>query len=291
MGAHGQHSTTISTLVDLANRYPPELREAQLRDVPRIAFHLELALGVGGSPVGRRICDIGGGIGLFSLGCAALGFRPVVLVDDFGDEINRRVGESVLDLHREYGVQVVSRDVIRDGLGELQGPMDVVTSFDSMEHWHHSPKQVFHSALALLTAGGLFVLGVPNCVNLRKRWSALLGRASWSAMADWYEPAVFRGHVREPSVGDLRYIADDLGLGERVILGRNWLGYRARNRVLRFATALFDQPLRLLPSLCSDIYLVGRKPGGSIDGPHSAAAAGINRRRPLVADAISRHHR
>jgi hypothetical protein len=79
-------------------------------------------------------------------------------------------------------------------------------------------------------------------------------------MAEWYEPPVFRGHVREPDVDDLRYIAGDLGLEKTQIFGRNWLGYGHRSWVMRGLMPLADVALRLRPSVCSDIYLVGNKP-------------------------------
>ncbi len=79
-------------------------------------------------------------------------------------------------------------------------------------------------------------------------------------MGDWYEAERFRGHVREPDVGDLRHIAEDMGLRDVRILGRNWLGYRSPNAMIRTATGLFDYPLRLAPTLCSDIYMVGERP-------------------------------
>jgi SAM-dependent methyltransferase len=202
---------------------------------------------------------VGGGVGLFSVGCAAAGFKRVVLIDDFRDEINRIAGDSILDLHRKRGIEVLSRDVVAQGLG-AEGPFDAVTSFDSMEHWHHSPKRLFRQIMDALRPGGLFVLGVPNCVNLRKRLTVPLGRGKWSRMADWYEPEVFRGHVREPDVDDLRYIGRDLGLENSRILGRNWLGLLSSNPLMRIATIAADRPLRLFPSLCSDIYLVGKKP-------------------------------
>jgi SAM-dependent methyltransferase len=46
-----------------------------------------------------------------------------------------------------------------------------------MEHWHRSPKALFHEALTWLRPGGLLVIGVPNCVNLRKRLTVPLGRS------------------------------------------------------------------------------------------------------------------
>ena len=255
------HQKIVGKLKEIAARYPSELIPHQMADIPRIAFNISLSIPVG-TPINQAVlCDVGGGIGLFSLGCAALGFRKVILVDDFNDEINHQLGESIFNIHRRYGVSIMSRNCITEGLGELGEQLDVVTSFDSMEHWHHSPKQLFHQLMSLLNPLGLFVLGVPNCVNLRKRLTVPLGRGNWSSMQDWYEPAFFRGHVREPSVQDLSYIAKDLRLEDVRILGRNWLGYSGSGGFVRLATRLGDSLIRWKPSLCSNLYLIGRKCG------------------------------
>ncbi len=79
-------------------------------------------------------------------------------------------------------------------------------------------------------------------------------------MKDWYETDRFRGHVREPDVGDLQYIAADLELASPEIMGRNWLGRRSPHRLTARITALVDPLLSRFPSLCSDIYLLGRTP-------------------------------
>lgn len=247
-------------LHELADEYPPELREGQHHDVARILFHVELAL-AGREAEALAICDVGGGIGLFTPACAAAGFSRVVLVDDFRDEVNERTGGAVLDLHRRLGVEIVSRDVVADGLEPVfaAGSFDVITCFDSMEHWHHSPKALLAEIVRLLKPGGLFILGVPNCANLRKRVALPLGRCKWSSMAEWYEKPVFRGHVREPDVDDLRYIARDMGLEQPKIHGRNWLGYYSDRALIRFFTRWSEQALRCFPSLCANIYLTGRK--------------------------------
>jgi hypothetical protein len=104
------------------------------------------------------------------------------------------------------------------------------------------------------------VIGVPNRVNARKRVTMLAGRNQWSPMEEWYEADAFRGHVREPDVRDLSYIARDLGLTEVEMWGRNWLGLKHRNPVTRAAATIADRPLRLRPGLCSDIYMAGRRP-------------------------------
>jgi len=196
---------------------------------------------------------------LFSVGCAAYGVKRSVVVDDFDDSVNHQAGDSILDLHKSLGVDVIKRNVVEDGIDDIAGAFDIITTFDSMEHWHHSPKRLFGDVARKLKPGGIFVLGVPNCVNMRKRITVPFGIGKWSSMQDWYEADKFRGHVREPDVGDLMYIARDMRLANATIVGRNWLGYLSNNPAIRIATKIMDYALRARPQLCSDIYLVGRK--------------------------------
>lgn len=87
----------------------------------------------------------------------------------------------------------------------------------------------------------------------------LFGRAKWSALTDWYDVEFFRGHVREPDLEDLIWIARDMGLINIKTYGRNWMGHYSSSRVVRLLTKLVDIPLRIFPNLCSDIYVVGQK--------------------------------
>ncbi|MFA5983469.1 MAG: methyltransferase domain-containing protein [Methylococcaceae bacterium] len=245
----------------VATQYPTEMIEGQIVDIPRIFFNINIALAAvkHKSPNEVSICDLGGGVGLFSSGCAAYGLNRTVLVDDFDDSINHKTGDAILDIHRKLGVEIISRDVVEKGISDITGNFDIITTFDSMEHWHHSPKKLFHEIVEKLNPGGAFVLGVPNCVNMRKRITVPLGIGKWSQMQDWYEVDKFRAHVREPDVSDLKYIANDMGLVDVNIYGRNWLGYYSTNKATRFATKIMDYPLRLTPTLCSDIYMIGKK--------------------------------
>ena len=97
--------------------------------------------------------------------------------------------------------------------------------------------------------------GVPNCVNLRERIAVPLGAGKWMAVAEWYEKESFRGHDREPDVGDLRYIARDLGLRDVRIFGRNWLGHASRRSWVRALTPMADRVLRPFP--CSAGHSLG----------------------------------
>lgn len=241
-----------------AERYL-EAAPTQLKDIPRIGFHIKLVA----DAVGRRarVLDLGGGMGMFTPGSADVGMQATV-VDDFSDPVNLRQGLTVLEaVHQKAGVTVVQRDIIDEGIDFPPNSFDAVTTFDSMEHWHHSPKSLFASVMQVLRPGGLFLLGVPNCKNIKKRIAYPLGLGNWSNMSDWYEQKRFRGHVREPDTSDLRYIGRDMNLTDVRIFGRNWMGYDIGGLTATI-TRFTDSPLRLFPSLCSDIYLWGKKPGG-----------------------------
>ena len=66
--------------------------------------------------------------------------------------------------------------------------------------------------------------------------------------------------MREPTTGELRQIAADLGLEQVEVWGRNWLGLVNEGPAMRVVSRLADRPLRVVPSLCSDIYVAGRRP-------------------------------
>jgi SAM-dependent methyltransferase len=245
-------------VLEVASSYPQAVRAEQEADVPRTAFHIALAT-FGRRPAELSLLDIGGGFSPFAPACAALGM-DVVMVDDFADPANVRHGDGPLAVHARYGVRVVSRDVVASGLDNIGGPFDVVTCFDAMEHWHNSPKDLFRTVSSkLLKPGGRFVLAAPNCVHLRKRLTVPFGEGSWSRMADWYEQPVFRGHVREPDVSDLRYIARDMQLEDVHVFGRNWFFRLSRYAMIRAFGGILRYPMRLFPTLCSNIYMTGRK--------------------------------
>ncbi|MEY2426897.1 MAG: hypothetical protein QOI61_2469 [Actinomycetota bacterium] len=240
----------------IALTYPAAVSDRQVADIPRIVDHLAILFEAVKPPA--TICDLGGGIGLFSIGCTFLGYRAVV-VDDFSDPINAELGDHALRPLRNAGVRVVTRDFVRNGLGPEVGEVDAFTTFESLEHWHDSPKALLRDVAATLPDKGVLIIGTPNSVNLRKRLTTALGRTHWSSMDDWYEQPIFRGHVREPRMADLEYIIADVGLTLERKVGRNWLGYVSPHRMSRLLTPYLDRLLRPMPTLCADIYVVGRK--------------------------------
>jgi len=252
-------ATPEETLAGLYRRYWTGLLDAETVrwEIARHAFHANLVRGaIGGS---GAVCDVGGGWGSFPAAMALLGHRSV-LIDDCLDSGWGAGRDPRLDMPAESGVERIVSDVLGKPLPLETGSMDAITCIHTIEHFPSSPRPMLREMMRVLKPGGYFLLCAPNCVNLRKRLTVPLGRGKWSSVESWYDEPVFRGHVREPDVEDLAYIGRDLGLTGTRIFGRNWLGRTGRNPLIRAATAVGDPFLRVWPSLCSDIYLEGRRP-------------------------------
>jgi SAM-dependent methyltransferase len=233
----------VKLVRSIAEEFPSELRDWQREDVERVAFNLSLL-----PDRVRSVCDVGGGIRLFSLAATCTG-RAVYVIDDFGDPIIAEFSEPLLSLARRFGVHLIQRDVPAVGIG-LAEKVDAITFFETLEHWHNSPRLALHEAVKSLTPSGLLIVSLPNCVDLHKRIATLLGTARWSSFESWYCQESFRGHVREAAVADLRAIAEDLNLSSYRLFGRNWA---IRLRFGRVADCL----IRQVVSLSSSLYLVG----------------------------------
>ena len=255
-----EHKTPLNeaALLDLINACPKELHSLYRSDIRRVLWQIRFIIERMASDI--DLMDVGGGTSLFPVVLGASGIKTTV-VDWFETEwssvsesFNREMLERVFP---QLGIRAIHADVVHDQGPFMPNSVDVITSFDSMEHWHDSPKATLHAMTRALRSGGLFFLGVPNCVNIRKRVTVPLGYGKWSDMTTFYEQARFFGHVREYDVDDLLYIARDLDLSRVEIIGKNWMGYANHRQIVRTITPFVDRLLQFRPGLCSDIYLVG----------------------------------
>lgn len=242
--------------------YPADIGQRYLKEERRIIFDLKLCLpGSGGD---LEVCDFGGARSPFSLTCAALGVKTTV-VDDFGNTGGNAVLKMYEPLCRIFGVNLVVADMTIAPPEFSDRKFDRICCFHSMEHWTRNPRRLFQSMAKNLAIDGRFIMATPNCVNLRKRITIPLGIGSWSAFDEWYTAEIFRGHVREPNVADLRRIAQDMNLRDVTVMGRNWLGYESSFAMVRPLVPIVDFFLRAFPSLCSDLYVMGVKSDVSDD--------------------------
>jgi SAM-dependent methyltransferase len=207
---------------------------------------------------GKSLVDLGAGTNAINPLLQLMGMN-VSIVDDFGDSgYGNFELDQVLDgVHRAIGVDVYSLDVLHDKLPFKNNSIDVLTTYDALEHFYGNVKHIMEEISRITRPGGKIIIGVPNAANLRKRIASVMGRVQWTSFDEWYYDEPFRGHVREPIVSDLLKLLEVGGYQPVKVIGRNW----NLKRVKKFnsLTTVIGKLIELRPTLCSEIYVVGRK--------------------------------
>lgn len=246
---------TESFYQDVARRYPEPAATYYARDARRMSFQASLVF-----EPGKVFVDVGSGLTPLAFGLQLLGMRTT-MVDRFDYPVDRaQFGspEGVVRVLEDGGVRLAPTDIALDRLPLDDCSVDSVSCVACIEHLHSSPRPLFAEIKRILKPEGQFLLGCPNATNLRKRFSVLLGRSNLPAVDQFWTDGdpVWHGHVREPTISELQWMAEASGLEVVSRLGRNFIGEENYG----WAASLLDQPLRRVPGLCSDIYVLARKP-------------------------------
>lgn len=252
---------SVSSVRDVAEKvlsqYSKEWQELQRCKIKRFSEEISLIYKPGGVVV-----DLGGGDGFRAAICSQLGmtaYSADFYENNAGE--NDHMPDGFLTKYVEATSVARSLGVIFENVDLLSwrpnvSSVDVVMSFDTLEHLHHSPRDLLQHFRNRLSEDGLFLVSIPNATNLPKRIKILFGKNPFSTMHDWYYQPFFVGHVREGITTDLAEMADDLSL-EYKIFGANWFGYIkfGHNSIIAL---IADFLLRPIPAFCTDIYLYGR---------------------------------
>ena len=207
-----------------------------------------------------RLLDIGSGPMDKTAVFQAMGFACSA-VDDLGDPWHRRGDnlEKIEAFARANGIAFH----LQEGPNTLPfpaGSFDVVTVFDVIEHLHESPRELLNTAGAQLKPGGVLAVVMPNAVNLRKRLAVLRGRTNYPAVDQFYlSPQGWRGHVREYTLGEMVRVCEVAGFQVESATGFEGNAWDQLGGIrLRAYLAL----ARRVPTLCSALLVVARKPEG-----------------------------
>lgn len=236
--------------------FPESFRTRELAHLDRYALNVRLVFRHGG-----HLIDLGCGTGAFPVACAHLGMR-VTAIDEWLDPTHlTRDGRGIVELYCRSGIEVIRSDLLSFRFpGIWQSTVDVVSCFESMEHWPASPKSLFCQVAQALKPGGRIVLSVPNAVAAHNRILVLLGRTNYGPWSDFYHSTThFRGHIREPVVSELLDMIRYHGLNKVQVLGKYWLPQRLPAR-LGLLTRAAETLLARAPTLCGSLYIVAEKP-------------------------------
>ncbi len=160
-------------------------------------------------PAGKKILDIGSGIGIMALALKNLG-ADVVGVDKFifPDEPENFYTvanfEKLKRIWDENGIKVIKADINEENLPFPDGYFDIAVCDATIEHLDWSPKELFKDVRRVLKDNGLFLVTAPNQANLLRRLRFLFGLSPYWDIAEFFESGTdFRGHRREFTLGEV----------------------------------------------------------------------------------------
>lgn len=155
----------------------------------------------------RSICDLGCGNGYLARRLGALGYR-VVGVDGsrpYIDTARRTNSLPNVTFKRGFFGPDVESELLREG------PFDLVLSSDVIEHLYR-PSDLLDTAKALLSVGGILVLGTPYhgywknlAISLLDRWDAHHGVHWEGGHIKFFSPRSLSTLVRTHGFEDLRF--------------------------------------------------------------------------------------
>lgn len=231
------------------------------RNMDRFLFLCRLCYRPGG-----MYLDIGSYVNVYPVILRLMGM-DVTIVDYFPQrsepDEDRRIDKVLEHVYRKVGIRIIEKDVFHLSSGDIgTSRYDVISAFECMEHWHHSPRsrlKLFREALR--SEHAQFIFSVPNICSLNNRVRCMIGM---SPVGDYhpffFEDGLYTGHIRELTVGEVRKLLKWSGFRLRKIYGRNNFinprtsGFRS-SLIWRGVEKLYER----VPSLAEQLVVVAEK--------------------------------
>lgn len=210
---------------------------------------------------GKKLLDVGSGPMDKTAVFQKLGFNCSA-VDDLSDPWHRLPGnvEKIVDFSIRSGIRFHLQCSDNYAIPFPKASFDVVTSVAVIEHLHDSPRHILNTMGECLRDEGLLVAVMPNSVNFRKRLSVLVGKSNYNPVDEmFYSIGSYRGHVREYTLEEMRYICEQAGFE---ILVSKTFEHIAYSRLPFGVRHVYLGVCSLAPTLRSGLLIVAKKPKG-----------------------------
>ncbi len=172
-----------TALAELIEKYPAELKQYMINNENRFIYQIETVLSTVNRENGTSL-DIGAGFSPCSIVLAQMGWTAII-IDDYRDPGHDKVHQHMMSLFDEYSVKVISGNIFEDDMLFGSDEFDCVMTFDSMEHWHQSPKIIFKELTSRLNKGGILYW----CTQLRQH-KKKINCTIWKGEMEYHERLV-----------------------------------------------------------------------------------------------------
>lgn len=157
---------------------------------------------------GKRVLDLGSGVGIFALALSKLG-AEVFGLDKFifpqavENPYKIKNFEELKKIWEVNGLQIKEGDMLKI-LPFADYEFDLVNCDATIEHLPYSSKHLFSEVKRVLRPNGVFLVTTPNFANLLRRARFLFGRSPQWDIRDYFDGGeCFTGHRREFTISEL----------------------------------------------------------------------------------------
>lgn len=221
-----------------------------------------------GSLDGKKVLDLGGGIGIMVktlelCGSDALGVDKFIFASERANIYSVKDFDKLQKVWEAEHIRVFKNDITFEALPFPDRMFDIVISDATIEHLAESPKHLFEEAKRVLKPGGYFLVTTPNLAAMWKRARFFfLGRSPNWDLSDYFKNSSnFRGHRREFISPELKKMLEWSGFEVILIETKNVFLNERRlfNRSLQKAVSQIFEFLSLpFPNARDTIYALAK---------------------------------